>query len=148
MYMRAKTIAAPIGGFSLTAGSILLLGTFFYVFLGAAPVTGVAHLHESFGLEALISLDAIFTLGHMAVYGVLTLSLCGIFRSAGKRPAIAATLMGIGVAIEILQEEFFGRQFQLGDVAANMTGIAAALVLLAIITWRGRGLVPSERKTR
>ncbi len=138
--MKAKTLAAPIGGFSLTAGSILLLGTFFYVFLGAAPVTGVAHLYASFGLEGLISLEALFTLGHMAVYGVLTLSLCAIFRSASKRPAIAATLMGIGVAIEILQEEFFGRQFQLGDVAANMAGIAAALGLLAIITWRGQRL--------
>ena len=138
--MRAKTLAAPIGGFSLTAGSILLLGTFFYVFLGAAPVTGVASIHATFGLDGLISLDGFLALGHMAVYGVLTLSLCAIFKSASRRPAIAATLMGIGVAIEVLQEELFGRQFQLVDVVANMTGIAAALALLAIITWRGRRL--------
>ena len=140
MYMRAKTLAAPIGGFCLIAGSILLLGTFFYVFLGAAPVTGVASIHATFGLDGLISLDSFFSLGHMAVYGVLTLSLCAIFRSASKRPAIATTLMAIGVAIDILQETFFGRQFQLADVVANMTGIAAAVALLAIIAWRGRRL--------
>jgi VanZ family protein len=111
---------------------------FFYVFLGAAPVTGVGHLHASFGLDGFISLDAFFTLGHMAVYGVLTLGLCTIFRTADSRPAIAATLMGTGVAIEVLQEEFFGRQFQLGDVAANMTGIAVALIFLSFMAWRSR----------
>ena len=136
--MRAKTLAAPMGGISLTAGSILLLGTFFYVFLGASPVQGVAHLHASFGLEGLLSLNAFFGLGHVAIYGVLTLGLCTIFRPSDKRPAIAATLMGAGVGIEVLQEEFFGRQFQLGDVFANMTGIAAALIILAITTRRGR----------
>ena len=131
--MRAKTLAAPIGGYSLKAGSILLLGSYFYVFLGAAPVTGAAHLHTASGLDGLVSLDGFFTLGHMAVYGVLTLALCGIFRSASTWPAIAATLTAVGIGIEIMQEEFFGRQFQLGDVAANMTGIAAALGLLTMI---------------
>jgi VanZ family protein len=108
------------------------------VFLGAAPVTGVAGLYEFFGLNGLISLDGFFALGHMAMYGVLTLGLCAVFRSAGTRPAIAATLMGMGVAIEVLQEEYFGRHFELADVAANMTGIAAALGLLAILARRGR----------
>ena len=128
------------GGISLAAGSIVLLAVFFYVFLGAAPVTGVGHLHASFGLDRLVSLDALFTLGHMAIYGVLTLSLCAIFRSASTRPAIAATLMGIGVGIEVMQEELFGRHFQLGDVFANTTGIAAALILLTMIKWRARRL--------
>lgn len=135
--MRARTLAAPMGGISLTAGSILLLGTYFYVFLGAAPVMGVVHLYVSFGLGELISLDSFGALGHVAVYGVLTLSLCTIFRSANTRPAIAATLMGFGVGIEILQETYFGREFQLIDVFANMTGIAAALIFLSLIAWRG-----------
>ena len=72
------------------------------------------------------------------IYGALTLALCAIFKSASTRPAIAVTLMGIGVAIEVLQEEFFERQFQLGNVAANMTGIAAALIFLSIVARRGR----------
>jgi len=136
--MKAKILTAPMGGISATAGSILLIGTFFYLFLGAAPVTGVAQLHTTFGLVELISLDSFFTLGHMAVYGALTLGLCAIFKAADRRPAIAATLTGIGVGIEVLQEEFFGRQFQLGDMAANVTGIAIAMAFLSIIAWRGR----------
>ena len=132
--MRAKSIAAPMGGFSLKAGSILLLGFFFYVFLGSAPVTSIANLHASFGVGGLITLDTFFALGHMAAYGVLTLGLCTIFKSASARPAIAATLTGVGVGIEILQEEFFGRQFHLLDVAANVAGIAAAMIFLAIVT--------------
>jgi hypothetical protein len=131
--MRAKTLTAPMGGYSLTAGFAFLIAAYFYVFLGAAPVSGVASIHNSFGLQALISLDGFFTLGHMAVYGLLTLCFCIIFKSPGKRSAIAATLMIIGVAIEFLQEEFFGRQFQLGDAIANTAGIAVALAILYVI---------------
>ena len=136
--MRAKTIAAPTGGFSLKAGSIVLLGTFLYMFLGTAPVTGIANLHESFGFGGLITLNGFFALGHMATYGVITLSLCTIFKSVSTRPAIAATLTGVGVGIEVLQEAFFGRHFHLLDVAANMTGIALALIFLSIIAGRSR----------
>lgn len=135
--MRVKTLAAPIGGISLTGGAILLLGAYFYVFLGAAPVASVTQLHTSIGLEGLVSLDAFFGLGHTVAYGALMLSLCAVFKSAGSRPAIAATLMGVGVGIEVLQEEFFGRQFQLGDVLANMAGIAVAWIFVSIVTRRG-----------
>lgn len=134
--MRAKTLAAPMGGYSLKAGSVLLLGSFLYLFLGMAPATGLANLHATFGIGGMISLDSFGALGHMAAYGVMTLSLCTIFKSVDTRPAIAATLTGVGVAIEVLQEEFFGRHFQLLDVAANMTGIAAALIILSAIAWR------------
>jgi len=39
--MRANNLAVPMGGFSLTAGMILIIAAFFYVFLGATPVAGV-----------------------------------------------------------------------------------------------------------
>ena len=127
-----------MGGLSLTAGYILSIGTFLYLFLAASPVTGITHLYDAFGLKGLISIDSFFGLGHMAAYAALTLGLCAIFESADRRPAIAATLTGIGVGIEVLQEEFFGRQFQLGDMAANMTGIAIAMAFLSTLAWRGR----------
>jgi hypothetical protein len=135
--MKVRTLAAPRGGFSLIAGSILLSGAYFYMFLGAAPVTGVEFLYKTFGLGGLISLDGFFTLGHMTVYAVLTVGLCRVFKSAESRPAIAATLAGLGVLIEILQGEFFSRQFQLTDMAANVTGITIGLIVTAIAARRG-----------
>jgi len=134
--MKAKTATAVIGGIPLKAGSILLLGVYFYAFLGGAPVTGLTLVHSSLGLEGLISLDGFFALCHVAAYAGLTLILCAIFPSAGTKPAIAAILLCTGVAIEILQEAYFGRQFQIMDVFANMTGIAVAMAFLAIVAWR------------
>lgn len=142
--MSVKIFAAPMGGFSLTAGSILLLGTYFYVFLGAAPVSGVAFLYSAFELEGLITPDGFNMLGHMAVHGLLTLGLCRVFEAADRRPAIAAALMGIGIAIEVLQDEFFGRQFQVADMVANASGIGIALVVLWSIA-RQRGGRPRQR---
>jgi VanZ family protein len=84
----------------------------------------------------LITLDTFFALGHIAAYGVLTLALCTLFKSVSARPAVAATLMAVGVGIEILQEAYFGRQFHHMDVAANMAGIAIALIFLAVVTRR------------
>ena len=133
--MNAKAFAAPMGGFSLTAGSILLLGAYFYVFLGAAPVSGAAFLYASFGLESVMTLDGFNMLGHMTVYGCLTLGLCSLVHTASKRAAVAAALMSVGIAIEFLQEGF-GRQFQVADMFANASGIGAALIVLALIAWR------------
>ena len=134
--MRGKSVAAPIGGTSLTTGSPVLLsvfvGAYFYVFLGSSPVAGVTRLYTLIGLDGMMSLDAFMALGHAAAYAFLTLLLCTIFRSASARPPIAATLTGIGVGMEVLQEEVFGRQFQLGDVLANVAGIVVVLVLLKL----------------
>lgn len=136
--MNTKTIRIPYGGLSLITASAFLLGIFLYVFLGSQPVTSIAALHAAFGLNELISLNALFGMGHTAIYGLFTLVLCRIFSSASSRPAIAATLLGTGVAVEVLQEEFFGRQFQLTDVLANTTGIAVSLILLSITARRRR----------
>ena len=57
---------------------------------------------------------------------------------AKRTTAIAATLTGLGVLIEILQGEFFSRQFQVTDMAANVTGIAIGLVVTAVMARRGR----------
>ena len=38
-----------------------------------------------------------------------------------------------GILTRFLQEEFFGRQFQLGDAVANTAGIAAALAILYVV---------------
>ena len=136
--MRAKSLAAPMGALSLSTGSILFLSAFLYVFLGSAPVTSLANLYTAFGLDAVISVNGFFGLGHMGVYGALTLGLCLVVGSADHKPAIAATLFSVGIVIEILQEAFFGRQFQLADVAANTAGIAAALIVVAIIERRAK----------
>ena len=136
--MKARTLAAQRGGFAPIAGSILLSGAYLYVFLGAAPVTGVEFLYKTFGLGGLISLDGVFTLGHMTIYAVLTAGLCRVFKSAGSRPAIAATLAGLGVMIEFLQGAFFSRQFQVTDMAANVVGITIGLIVTGVMARRGR----------
>lgn len=115
-----------------------MLGAFLYAFLGSEPVKAVAYIHEALGWNEMISLNGLFGAGHMAAYGLLTLLLSRIFNATNSLPAIAAALFGIGVGVEVLQEEFLGRQFQLTDVVANAVGIGAAVVLLAISTRRRR----------
>ena len=136
--MRANSLAVPMGGYPLTAGMILIVGAFLYVFLGAAPVAGVIQLHSTFGLKGLISLDGFSMIGHVGVYGLLTLSLCAVCKSTKLWPAVAVTLSATGIAIEFLQEFYFGRNLQIGDMISNMIGIAAAMIFLTLFTRRGR----------
>ena len=130
--MKALAFAAPIGALPVMTGSALLFGGFLYVFLGAAPITGIASLHEALGLGWLITLNDFCTLGHMGLYGFLTFGLCLICRNAEHRFPIAASLIVLGIGIEFLQEAFFGRQFQLADMAANTAGIVVAILVLSI----------------
>jgi len=77
-------------------------------------------------------------IGHVCVYGLLTLSLCTACKSTNYWPALAATLSGMGIAMEFLQEMYFGRHLQVGDMIANMIGITAAMIFLTLITHRGK----------
>ena len=116
--MKANSLAIPMGGYSLTVGMIVIIGAFLYVFLGAAPVAGVIQLHTTFGLNGLISLDRFSMIGHVCVYGLLTLSLCKVCKSTNYWPAVATALAGTGIAMEFLQETYFGRHLQIGDMIA------------------------------
>jgi VanZ family protein len=127
-----------MGALPLRTGSILLIGAFLYVFLATAPATGLANLYAAVGLDALITVNGFFALGHMVVYGALTLGFCLVIRSVDHRPAIAVSLLSVGIVIEILQETFFSRQFQLSDVAANTAGIALALIVVSILERRAQ----------
>jgi VanZ family protein len=72
---------------------------------------------------------------HLVVYLGLALWFGGVYRPA-RYPLVAATLLGLGLVLEIVQSQV-GRSMEVADMAANAGGVLAGIALswVALGSW-------------
>jgi VanZ family protein len=69
---------------------------------------------------------------HFVSYFVLTVWFCGLYGKARHYIAIAAVLIALGAALDLLQGTTATRQFDIYDVLANAGGVLLG-ALLAVV---------------
>ncbi|MEX1035552.1 MAG: VanZ family protein [Sneathiella sp.] len=75
---------------------------------------------------------------HFTAYALLAHIACHAGRDWGKRSILCTLTFMLSVAIEFLQP-FTGRDFELLDIVANLSGIVTGMVLMALfLFWRVR----------
>lgn len=112
--------------------TLLALGGFAWLFLGATPVEEVRHLYWGLHLDALMELDALFALCHVLVYAVLTVVLARRTPTAGGWLRILVALTAAGAGLECLQEVLGGRTFSLDDLLANLCGVLLGFLVVIV----------------
>ena len=125
--MKTRVAAGSTTPYVTLVSSGLLVTGFAYMFLTGRAVTHMTGLYQALRLEALLPLDQMFTLGHLAIYAALTLILCRSGKKVRDWMTVAVWLGIIGIAVEVVQEMVGARSFGLGDIAANCLGITLAL---------------------
>jgi VanZ family protein len=90
-----------------------------------------------------IQMDSGDKLGHLLAYGFLMLWFAQLYRTHPTKNAIAIGLIGLGIAIEIAQEQTGYRHFELADIGAD--GIGVGIGLLLSLTPLREGLRLAER---
>lgn len=129
---RVRLIAAAAGGGLLVVG----IGSF----SDRAPRL-IASVERRLHLPWHIGEPALHVLGWLAITLLVTLALRGAW--ARRNAAVGIALLS--VVIEILQPMFSSdRSFQLGDIAANVIGVAAGLALGLSIARAAHRREPSE----
>lgn len=125
--MRTRTASQTTLPFAYVGLSGLLVAGFLYMFLAGQAVHDVIELHRALHLETVLSLELMFSAGHVVVYGALTVMLCHPKRSVYTWMTIVVWLGILGIGVEFLQDMGGTRSYGLGDIVANFTGICLAL---------------------
>jgi hypothetical protein len=81
---------------------------------------------------ALEGFDVSDKIQHAAAYFVLMVWFAGFYRR-GVYPLLAAVLMALGLALDLLQGLTATRTFDWRDVAMNCAGVMAGLILAALL---------------
>lgn len=91
-------------------------------------------------------------LQHLVFFGLLTLAVHAVF--CCRLRISAAVAAGLGLAGELVQSLFPHREFSLGDIAANLIGVALIVAAIALLRSQrraalagGRALAPEPAET-
>jgi len=91
-------------------------------------------------------------LQHLVFFGLLTLAVHAVF--CCRLRISAAVAAGLGLAGELVQSLFPHREFSLGDIAANLIGVALIVAAIALLRSQrraalagGRALAPEPGET-
>jgi len=131
--MRTRAINPAARGTAVLASGALMAGSFGFLFLAKAPVTGVTDLYWGLHLDGIMSLDDLFGFGHIAVYAALTMILGRFARTVGGWLTVVGALAALGLAVEIAQGLGGSRSFGIDDLLANLLGICVGFFGLILI---------------
>ena len=82
-------------------------------------------------------------LQHLIFFGLLTLAVHAVFCCRLRISAAVAT--GLGLAGELVQSLFPHREFSLGDIAANLIGVALIVAAIALLRSQRRAALAGGR---
>ena len=131
--MRTRAISPAARGVAIVASSAVMVGSFGFLFLAQAPVTGVTDLYWGLHLDGLMTLDDLFGLGHAGIYAALTVMLGRFARTLGQWLAVVGSLVALGYTVEVVQGLGGVRSYSMDDMVANLLGICVGFFLLVVI---------------
>lgn len=82
-------------------------------------------------------------LQHLVFFGLLTLAVHAVFCCRLRISAVVATCLGL--AGELVQSLFPHREFSLGDIAANLIGVALIVAAIALLRSQRRAALAGGR---